>query len=204
MPDFNDAPKQQELIPVGTVLVVQMTIRPGGHGDEKIFKRSDTGAMMLDCEFTVVTPGQYQKRKFWQNFILDGPSKGHAKAAEISRGNIRAMLESARNIHPDDVSEEATKARRADYEDMQNLRFMVKVGIERDETGTYDDKNVILAIITPKNKKHYSPIEQIPSQPSLPGMPAVTATPATTAAKIARPKWSQKGTKEGDAPEAAE
>ena len=59
MPDFNDAPKQRglDLIPAGTVVCVQMTIRPGGHGPEGLFKLSGTGAEMLDTELTVVTPG---------------------------------------------------------------------------------------------------------------------------------------------------
>jgi hypothetical protein len=95
MPDFNDAPKPGDLIPVGTVLTVQLTIRPGGYGEGSLFKRSDTGAEMLDCEFVVVTPGQYEKRKFWQLFILNGTTKGHTDMAERSRGMIRAMLESA-------------------------------------------------------------------------------------------------------------
>jgi hypothetical protein len=185
MPDFNDAPKQGDLIPVGTVLTVQLTIRPGGYGEGSLFKRSDTGAEMLDCEFVVVTPGQYEKRKFWQLFILNGTTKGHTDMAERSRGMIRAMLESARNIRPDDVTEEATKARNADWQDLQNLRFMVKLGIERDKTGAYDEKNKIMAIITPDSKQ-YSPVTQIASQLPLPGVPATQPTPA----KIGRPNWA--------------
>jgi hypothetical protein len=206
MPDFNDAPKQRglDLIPAGTVVCVQMTIRPGGHGPEGLFKLSGTGAEMLDTELTVVTPGQFERRKMWQNIIVAGPSKGHAEAAEISRGMIRAMLESARNIKPDDASPEATKARSAEYSDLQDLRFVIKVGIERDKTGQYDDKNRILAIVTPESKQYTKP-EQIPQQQKLPGIvqPAA-AKPASAPAKIARPVWSNAKSKEDKGPEAAE
>jgi hypothetical protein len=204
--DFNDAPKQRgfDLIPAGTILTVQMTIRPGGHGPEGLFTRAGTGAEMLDCEFVVVTPGRFEKRKLWQNIILGGPSKGHAEAAEISRAFFRAMLESARNIKPDDVSPEANKARNAEYSDLQNLRFVIKVGIEKDRSGAYPDKNRILAVITPESKSYVKP-EQIPSQQKLPGIVSAAAKPATEPTKIARPGWSQKKTPEDkEPPEAAE
>jgi len=213
MPDFNTAPKQPELIPVGTLLVVQMMIRPGGFGEGKMFKNSaSTGAVMLDCEFVVTTKGQYEKRKLYQNFVFDGVTEGHSKAAEISRRHFRAMLESARNIRPDDNTDEAIKARNADYEDFQNLRFLAKIGIERSKDGGYDDKNVIIAVVTPASKQSaaYVPIEQVPKQPALPGLPAVAAKPATAAvsANIGRPAWvnSKKDDNGGkpEKPEAAE
>jgi hypothetical protein len=206
MPDFNDAPKQQELIPVGTVLTVQMMIKPGGQGPESMFKCANSGAEMLECEFTVVTPGQHEKRKFWQNFIFTGPNDGHAKAAEISRRHFRAMLESARNFKPNDTSPEATKARSADYGDMQNLRFVVKMGIERDKTGDYPDKNVIQTVITPDSKQYVKP-EQIPTQQKLPGIvqPAAAKPASAPAAKITRPSWSGGRPKEDSkGPETAE
>jgi hypothetical protein len=206
MPNFNDAPKQRgtDLIPTGAILAVQLTIRHGGHGEGGLFKQSESGAQMLDCEFVVLTKGQYERRKFWQYIILGGPSAGHEKAAEISRGMIRAMLESARDIRPDDMSEEATKARSAEYEDLQNLRFTVKVGIERDKTGDFNDKNRIAEVITPDSKK-YSKVEQLPSQPRLPMVQPAAAKPASApASKIARPVWSGAKPKEDKGPEAAE
>ena len=111
--DFNTAPEQRafDLIPADTICAVKMTIRPGGHGEDKMLKRSkDGGCEMLDCEFVIVD-GPYAGRKFWESLILNGTTTGHAKAAEISRGRLRGILESARGIKRKDESEEARKAR---------------------------------------------------------------------------------------------
>ena len=98
--DYTEAPEQRGdgPIPDGTVATVQLTIRPGGAGEGGLLKRSqDGGCEMLDCEFVVVD-GPHAKRKLWERMIVSGTTDGHAKAAEISRGKLRAILESrARN-----------------------------------------------------------------------------------------------------------
>ena len=102
--DFNTAPEQRafDLIPADTICAVKMTIRPGGHGEDKMLKRSkDGGCEMLDCEFVIVD-GPYAGRKFWESLVLNGTTSGHAKAAEISRGRLRGILESARGIKRND------------------------------------------------------------------------------------------------------
>ena len=55
-----------------------------------MLKRSkDGGCEMLDLEFVVVD-GPHAKRKFWEHLVLSGTTDGHAKAAEITRGMLRA------------------------------------------------------------------------------------------------------------------
>jgi hypothetical protein len=98
--DYSDAPppRDVELIPHNTLANVQMRIRPGNAGEGGLLKRSKDGSCeMLDVEFVVVD-GPHAKRKFWENMILDGTTDGHAKAAEISRGKLRSILESSRGI----------------------------------------------------------------------------------------------------------
>ena len=100
-----------DLIPADTICAVKMTIRPGGHGEDKMLKRSkDGGCEMLDCEFAIVD-GQYAGQQVWESLVLNGTTAGHAKAAEISRGRLRGILELARGIKRGDKSEEARKAR---------------------------------------------------------------------------------------------
>ena len=114
--DYTDAPEQRgnELIPADTVATVQLTIRLGGAGEGGLLKRSqDGGCEMLDCELVVVD-GPHMKRKLWERMIISGTTDGHAKAAEISRGKLRAFLESARGIKPNDTSKEARNARTAE------------------------------------------------------------------------------------------
>ena len=116
--DFNDAEQQQsfDLIPKGTTARVRMTIKPGGHDDAEqgwtggyATQSFETGSSFLSCEF-VVLEGQYARRKMWSNIGLHS-SKGPAWA-NMGRTFIRAALNSARNVHPQDNSAQAAAARR--------------------------------------------------------------------------------------------
>ena len=114
--DYSNAPDQRsdELIPAGTIATLQLHIRPGNASEGGLLTRSRDGACeMLDCEFTVVE-GPHMKRKLWERMVLSGTTAGHEMAVGISRGKLRAMLESGRNIKPDDMSEQA-RTRGANY-----------------------------------------------------------------------------------------
>ena len=131
--DYTDAPEQRgiELIPDGTVATLQLNIRPGGAGEGGLLKRSKDGACeMLDLEFVVVD-GPQAKRKFWEHMIISGTTDGHAKAAEISRGKLRAIIESARGIKPNDMSAEARKARTVELGDFDGCASSPRSGSRR-------------------------------------------------------------------------
>jgi hypothetical protein len=189
--DFNDAPEQRGdgPIPADTIATVQLTIRPGGAGEGGLLKRSKDGACeMLDCEFVVVD-GQHAKRKLWENMIIAGTTSGHDKAAEISRGKLRAILESARGVKPNDVSPEARKARTAELGDFNGLRFIARIGIEKgkpknDGSGeSYPDRNHIAAVITP-DRRDWHAVEQVPRPAgSVAGDSAVVVP-------ISKPAWA--------------
>ena len=116
--DFNDAEQQQtfDLIPKGTVAKVRMTIKPGGYDDASqgwgggyATESFETGSIYLAAEF-VVTAGDHAKRKMWSNIGLHskkGPTWG-----QMGRSFIRAALNSARTVHPQDNSPQAAAARR--------------------------------------------------------------------------------------------
>lgn len=163
--DFNSADQQQsfELIPAGTVVPLVMTVKPGGAGDGGWFKPSkNSDAQMLDCEF-IVTEGPYAKRKIFQNMVVSGGKqndKGESIAGNITRATLRAMLESARGVRPDDMSDIAVGKRRiAGWQDFNGLCFVAKLGIEKGQNG-YQDKNKIQTVITP-DMKEYSPAPQV-------------------------------------------
>jgi hypothetical protein len=167
--DYSTAPppRDLELIPAGTVASVQLRIRPGGAGEGSLLKRSKDGTCeMLDCEFVLVD-GPYSRRKFWTNLVLEGTTAGHAQAMEISRGLLRGILESARGIKPDDMSDQARARRTADLKDFDNIIFVARIGVEKgkpknDGSGeNYADKNVIAGVITP-DKKDWRRVEQPP------------------------------------------
>ena len=198
--DYSEAPPPRdfELVPHGTIATVQLTIRAGNAGEGGLLKRSAKGdCEMLDCEF-VVLDGPYTKRKFWERMIMAGTTDGHAKAAEVSRGRLRTILESARGIKPDDLSPEARAARTVELRDFDGMRFIAKVGIERgklrnDGAGeNYPDKNILAAVITP-DKRDWHPVDQPPSDPPFNGggtKGATAGSPATAPAIIEKPAWA--------------
>ena len=182
--DYNNAGAQWNLIPDGTIVVVQMNIRPGNVGEGGLLKRSRKGeAEGLDVEFVVVE-GEYAKRKFWSFMVLDGTTDGHKQAADITNRRLRAMLESARGIKPTDVSEAAKAARNAEYADFDGIRFMGKIGIEP-ASGDYKAKNILAEVITP-DQKDWHAVEQQPKSAEAKKEGGTDNTPTP----ITKPAWA--------------
>ena len=70
----------------------------------------------------------------------------------MGKARIRAILESAKGINPKDVSEIAVAARQiSSFDELNNLDVIIKIGVEHDKSGQYQDKNRVIAIITPDN-----------------------------------------------------
>ena len=184
--DFNTAKEQSDydLIPVGTVAVVQMNIRAGECGEDDILSRSKSSeAEGLDSVFTVVE-GKYAKRKFFAFQVVSGTTEGHATAGKITHSKLRAILESARGIKPTDVSEAAKKARDVNYVDFDGIRFIAKIGVEKGTNG-YKDKNVLERVITPEMKE-WRQVKQV-DQAAAPSTPAASDNDRN---KIVKPKWA--------------
>lgn len=170
--DFNNAEPQRagfggDLIPNDTVALVVMTIRPGQQGDGGWLKGNNAGdALMIDAEFTV-DGGDFDRRKLWGNYIVDGTTDGQQKAAAISRSLLRGMLESAHGIEPGDNSAEALAKRQVtSYGDFSGIRFCARIGVEKgnlkDKTAGPDserwpDKNIIRAAVTPDDDDYIAP-----------------------------------------------
>ncbi len=202
--DFNDADHQQngfDLIPAKTVLPLVMSIRPGGAGDNGWLRLSQsTDAEMLDCEFTVES-GPYAKRKVWQMFTVSGgklDDKGESIGAKISRQSLRAILESARGINPDDMSEYACQGRRINgWEDFNGIVFWARIGVEKDKTGHYEDKNKITCVITP-DMKEYGKMSEAPAK--APAASGWGAAPVSSQAAWAPRQETQNGQSRGGNP----
>ena len=149
--DLNDADVQRDfdIIPDGTIAELQIKVRPGNSSDDGYLRTSNDGnSQGLDLELTVVA-GEYAKRKLWTLLTLDGKTDGHAEAARISRSKIRAILESARGIMPDDQSDTAKAARRMNhYGELNGLRFIGRIGVQPAQNG-FKAKNTLDLVITP-------------------------------------------------------
>jgi hypothetical protein len=189
--NFNNDGKQRtfEVIPDNTICTVQLTVRPGGVGPGGwLTCAKDGNSQHLYCEFAVLD-GPNANRKFWLRYTVIG--NNHADAIDISRKTLRAILESARGVRPDDKSEAAKLARHPQgWQDFDQLRFVVRVGVEPPKDG-YAAKNTIREIITP-DRQGWKKVEQVDR--SLNDKPATNTPTATTAAQpanvIARPLWA--------------
>lgn len=191
--DFNTAEKSTtDLIPNKTPVKVHMKIRPGGYDDPAkgwtggyATRKEETGAIYLDAEFTVMG-GKYNKRKVWTLIGLHSP-KG-PKWEAMGREFIRAALESARGIRPDDVSEQAMKARQiSGIADIDGLEFVAMVEVEAGQAG-YDDKNKIQKAI-PVTHKDYAALMQGQGAPA--GATGTLAQAAKAQAPASsKPAWA--------------
>lgn len=202
--DYNDAEQQQsfDLIPKGTLVKVRMTIKPGGHDNPAqgwtggyATESFDTGSIYLNCEF-VVLEGEYAKRKLWSLIGLHSP-KGEAWG-NMGRSFIRAVLNSAMNVHPQDNSPQAQAARRiADFSALDGIVFVARVDIEKDAKG--EGKNVVKQVIEP-DQKDYARIMGVASKatpgggstgaPATQSTPSASASPAQKPAIPAKPSWA--------------
>ncbi|PPE66565.1 hypothetical protein [Caldimonas caldifontis] len=152
--DFNDAEQQPsfDLIPKGTLARVRMTLKPGGFDDPAqgwtggyATQSFETGSVYLAAEF-VVLEGEYARRKLWSNIGLHSP-KGPAWG-QMGRSFVRAILNSARNVHPQDNGPQAAAARRIQgFHELDGIEFLARIDIEKDGRG--DLKNVIKSAVEP-------------------------------------------------------
>ena len=205
--DFNDADAQQggfDLIPKGSIVPVRMTLKPGGHDDHAqgwtggyATESFDTGAVYLACEF-VVTGGPFAKRKMWSNVGLSskkGPTWG-----QMGRSFIRAALNSARNVHPQDNTPQAAAARRiTSFADLDGIEFLARVDVEKDSKG--EDRNVVKVAVEPGHKDYATVMGTASRGPAVGGhsgapaqaAPAFAANQRPAAAPVATgtPSWAK-------------
>ena len=198
--NFNDAQSNTNLIPKGTLAKVRLTIRPGGFDDASqgwtggYATRSSSGAVYLNGEFTV-TEGEYARRKIFSMIGLHSP-KG-PDWANMGRGLLRGMLNSAHWGSDKDMSAEAQAARCiSGFADLDGIEFIARIGVGKDASG--EEKNEIRGAITPDHREYAqlmgtarpqssgnggsgqgSPATAQPSQP--------TSAPGVTG----RPKWAE-------------
>jgi len=204
--DFNDAEAQHgafDLIPKGTIVPLRMSIKPGGHDDHSqgwtegyATQSFDTGAVYLACEF-VVTAGPFAKRKMWSNIGLRSP-KGPTWG-QMGRSFIRAALNSARNVNPQDNSPQASAARRINsFADLDGIEFIARVDVEKDSKD--EDRNVVKLAIEPDHKDYAALMGVAPkgvtgggnSGAPAKATPAFAAPARTAQAPVSgKPAWAQ-------------
>jgi hypothetical protein len=213
--DMNDAEPQKtgDLIPDGTFAKVTMTLRPGGIDGESeidrgLLKRSGTDGsdvLMLDGEFTVAE-GPHIRRKFWQTLTVSGgklDENGVSIGARITKSTLRAMIDSALGLDPEDMSE-GTKAKRIlrGFADLSGIGFVGKIRVEASDNPAYPDKNRLDHVVVPTEPEWRKVMdgEVVPARPSGRRQAATSAAPSsgtpawgtqTQPATSAGPAWGQ-------------
>jgi hypothetical protein len=186
--DLNEAGAQREfdLIPADTVVTLAIKVRGGGAGPDGALTRSKDGRSEgLDLELTVCD-GQYVRRKVFTRLTLQGETEGHLEAGRIAATTLRAIIESARGVRPDDQSEPAKQQRRlGSYLELDGMRFIGRIGVEPPQNG-YAAKNKLASVITPDMKAWHQP-----DQGAAPAPAAKTSQPATGGIAIPRPRWGK-------------
>lgn len=146
--NFNDAEEQTglDLIPTNTIAKARLVLKAGNDPNDPAITHGKNGeTAYLNCEFVIIE-GPYARRKIFEKIGVQGTDRW----VNMGKAHIRAILESARNISPKDVSDAAIDARKiSSFEALNGLDVVIKIGIERDKNGVYPDKNRILSIITP-------------------------------------------------------
>ncbi len=198
MIDYNSVPTgggggDFELIPAGTVARVILTMKRGAetisdYSSQPLFKVGQTGTKWLECEFTVVG-GKYDKRKFWQNVMVDGgkinPDSGMPWCKEIGIRTFRDIINSAFGLDPNDTSPEAASRRNInDLNVLDGAEFCVKIAVEKGTNG-YADKNKMLVALA-VNSKEYIGSGNAQQQP------VQTPQTQTQPTNTTMPPWAQK------------
>lgn len=205
--DFNNAENQSsfDVIPAKTPVKVRMTIKPGGFDNPHlgwtggyVTRNSTTGAAYLNCEF-VVLEGPYAKRKVWS--LIGLHSEKGPEWANMGRTFIRALLNSARGIHPKDDSPAAQSARCIQgFADLDGIEFAARIDVEKDQRSG-EDRNVIRTVVQPDHPEYAAlmgaggfrapaPASSASAAPAaVGGAPAPSSTAGS--AKPFRPAWAE-------------
>ena len=158
--NFNDADNQSsyDVIPAKTLAKVRMTLKPGGVDNAHLgwtgsyaHRNMETGSAYLSAEF-VILEGPFAKRKVWS--LIGLHSEKGPEWANMGRTFIRAILNSARGIHPQDQTPQAQQARCIQgFADLDGIEFVARIDVEKDQRSG-EDRNVIRAVIEPSHKDY--------------------------------------------------
>ena len=197
--NFNDAEAQTsyDLIPAKTLAKVRMTLKPGGVDNAHLgwtggyaTRNLETGSAYLSAEF-VVLKGPFAKRKIWS--LIGLHSEKGPEWANMGRTFVKAILNSARGVHPGDNSPAAQNARRiSGFADLDGIEFLGKVDWDKDQNG--QDKSVIKAAVTPDHKDYAALMggAQGAAKAPAPANGSNAYAQATGRASVpGRPSWAQ-------------
>jgi hypothetical protein len=162
--DLNDAETQRDrtLVPSG-VYCLKIAVKPGGHGEGRWLRLAkNLRSLMLELKYSVVV-GDYAGKQI-QDFItveFDETDDLHLSPIEpdklenyrtsvrMGRTKLRAIIDSAYGLEPNDDSEAAKEKRKlASYGALNGLEFYAQVE-EKPGSDGYGPRNYVDFVITP-------------------------------------------------------
>ena len=165
-----------ELIPTNTVARATLQLEGGDieiteFGRGNFFKASQGGgrAKWMPLVFTIVG-GNFNGRKVWHRLFVDGDKmsdRNQPIAKEIGLRTMRSIIESSRNIKPDDTSPNAQQLRNLNsIEDLNGMELCIKIGIEKGTNG-YADRNRLIVPLTPADSSFIAGQQSSTQQPTI-------------------------------------
>lgn len=158
--DVNEKADDFDPIPVGNYPLQAV--------DVSVVETKNGSGLAAECQFTV-TDGPFENRRIFQMFLLEHQSE---KAVNIGRAAIKNWMIGA-GLDPNQPWTVAL------IEALEGSKFIAKVGIERDKTGQYADKNRIMRFVNAG-----APVQAVPSP-----QPESTAPAPAQAAGGGRKPW---------------
>jgi hypothetical protein len=184
--NYNDADDQTDrsVIPNGTYQL-KVAIKRGGHGPDNMLRLAkNLRGLMLECSYTVVNNDEHAGHKIWDYITVefdetDSPEfplesdrlDGYRGQVRRGRARVKAILNSAFGLDPEDKSE-AAQAKRdfASHGALTGLVFWGEIETKPAANG-YGPKNVLVRVVVPGDDDYPKEKEKEKAQAVVPVEP---------------------------------
>jgi hypothetical protein len=158
--NYNDA-DDDRLIPNG-MYQLKISIKRGGHGSDNMLRLANNlRSLMLECTYTVIG-GEHANYKIWDYITVafdetDSPEfplesnrlEDYRASVRMGRKRVKAILNSAFGLNPDDKSEAAQAKRNIDnHGALTGLVFWGEINTKPAANG-FGPRNVLVRVIVP-------------------------------------------------------
>jgi len=149
-----------EPLPAGLTVKARFILQGGSYGEDGWLHQAPNGYAYLHGFFIIVN-GHYAGHKVYQEIGVEVCAQPFHDPFIIEawegqgRSLLRAIIESAKGIDPEDMSESAQAARRlTSYAELNGLECGIVIGERKDFTQSLFPQNIIQEIITPDHRDY--------------------------------------------------
>jgi hypothetical protein len=171
--NLNDADNQDRSVTPPGPYWVKSRIKPGGAGDDGLLRLAkNMYSLMLQLDLTILDDDEWRGKKIFEYITCDlveydyndeiappldaNKMEGLKTSMRMGRSRLKAMINSAFNLMPNDDSDEAKAIRNIEsYNVFNDLCFMVQIEVKPAQ-GNFKERNVVDFVIEPGDPA-YSP-----------------------------------------------